>query len=93
MKKIKTKKKVRFRKAPTHSNQQLDALREHFVPNYSATIKSSNLKFFLHYYMIFARSAFKDIWHFGYTFSNICKNFPDLGVRNALWSVESSIQD
>ena len=31
-----------------------------------------------------------DIWRFVYTFSNICKNLAALGVRNALWSVESS---
>ena len=34
----------------------------------------------------------QDIWHFTYTFSNICRNILALGVRNALRSVESSIQ-
>ena len=92
MKKIKTK-KVLFKKAPTHSNQQLDAQREHFCAKLLSDYKEFEPEIFLALYMIFARQAFKDIWHFGYTFSNICKNLPDLGTRNALWSVESSIQD
>ena len=56
-----------------HLNQQLPTPREHFCTKLLSLI----LTFFLHYYTIFARLAFKDIWHFRYTFSNI-------GVRNAL---------
>ena len=63
-----------------------------FAPNYSATVKSSILNFFLHYYTVFARSVLKAIWHFVYTFSNNCMNLAALGIRNALWSIESSIQ-
>ena len=63
-----------------------------FAPNYSATVKGSILNFSLHYYTVFARSALKAIWRFVYTFGNICMNLAALGVRNALWSVESSIQ-
>ena len=63
-----------------------------FVPNYLATVKKLILIFVLHYYIVFARSAFKAIWRFVYTFSNICMDLAALGIRNALWSVESSIQ-
>ena len=35
-------------------------------------------------FMIFTRSACKDIWRFMYTFSNISKNLTALGVRNEL---------
>ena len=60
-----------------------------FAPNYSATVKSSILNFFLHYCTLFARSAREDIWRFVHTFSKICINLAALGTRNALWSVES----
>ena len=48
-------KKLLFKKALQHSNQQT------FVPNYLASVKSSVLNFFLHYYTMFARLACKDI--------------------------------
>ena len=48
--------------------------------------------FFLHYFTIFTRSVLEDIWPPMYTFSDICRNLTALGVRNALKSVESSIQ-
>ena len=49
-----------------------------FVPNYSATVKSSILKFFLHYYTAVARSALKGIWCFVYTFGTICRSLTAL---------------
>ena len=76
-----------------HSNQQLAAPLEHTAPNYSVTVKSLILIFFfffLHNYTVVARLAHKDIWRFVYIFSNICRNLTALGVRNALWSIESS---
>ena len=39
--------KLLFKNAPTHSNQNA------FAPNYSATVKSSILNFFLHYFIVF----------------------------------------
>ena len=49
-----------------------------FAPNYSATVKSSILNFFLHYYIIFARSACKVIRRFMYTFTTICRSLAAL---------------
>ena len=46
----------------------------------------------MHYYTIFARLVFKDVWRFRYTFSSICKNLTVLSIRNVVQSVESSIQ-
>ena len=60
------------------------------MPNYSATVKTSILKFFLALFQG-TRSGCEDIWDLMYTFSNICRNLNALGVRNALQSIESSI--
>ena len=48
---------------------------------YSASVKSLIMTFFLHYYMVFARSAHKDICCF------ICRNLTTLGIRSVLQSI------
>ena len=77
---------LHFKNPPTHLNQQLAAQLEHFCVKLLGNCKKVNPEiFFLHYYMAIARSAREDIC----TFS---RNLTALGIRNALSSVESSIQ-
>ena len=78
--------KLLFKNAPTHSSQQLAAPLERFCAKLLGDCKefgSWNF-FFLHYFTVFTRLALEDIWHFMYTFSNICGNLTALGVRNVL---------
>ena len=67
-----------------HSNQQLAAPLRRFCAKLLGDCKEFDPEiFFLHYFMVFTRSALEDIWYFMYTFSNICRNLTALGVRNA----------
>ena len=82
-----------LKNAPMHSNQQLAAPPECFCGKLLSDCKEFDPEiFFLHYITVFTRLALKDIWHFVYSFSNICRNLTALGVRNVLQNIESSIQ-
>ena len=76
--------KLLFKTPPKYSNQQLDAPLEclcaKFLSNCDFSCTTS--RHLLGWHMT--------IWCFMYTFHNICRNLTALGVRNALWSVESS---
>ena len=73
-----------------HSNQQSAAPLKHFCTKLLGDYKEFFPEFFfLHYFTVFTRSALEHIWRFMYTF---CRNLTALCVRNALRSVESSIQ-
>ena len=74
-----------------HSNKQLAVPHEHFCTKLLSDYKEFNPEIFS-FTTIFARSGLRELWCFRCTFSNIYKNFPSLGVRNALQSVELSIQ-
>ena len=68
----------------------LAAPHEHFCAKFLRDYKEFDPEFFLALLHNIARAACKDIWC-------ICillvRNLSALGMRNALWSVESSIQD
>ena len=54
--------KLLFKKAPMHSNQQLAALHEHFCAKLLSNCKEFDPEiFFLHYYTTFGRLAFTDM--------------------------------
>ena len=84
-------KKLLFKNASMHLKQQLARSLEHSLRQITQQLQRvRSWNFFLHYYTVFVWSALN--WRFVYAFSNICRNLTVLGIRNALQSVESSIQ-
>ena len=85
--------KLLFKSTPTHSNQQLAALLKRFCAKLPGDCKEFDpeiLSCTSSRYLL--GQHLEDIWRFMYTFCNICGNLTALGVRNALRSIESSIQ-
>ena len=73
-----------------HLNQQLAAPLKRFCAKLLGDCKEFNPEVF--FLAVFIRSAREDMWHFIYTFSHLSRNLTALGVTNAIWSVELSIQ-